>query len=116
METLNDIFVLVKSALASAVDLLGKAVDAVIVEEPFLQGVEATIAVMLVIRYREAILSFIDRVPLLGSGLAWVIRKAEAGAMMLLGKARDLLKKGYDATLGRLFAAIMRKDKEIRED
>lgn len=116
METVSDIFAFLKSVFVSAGDLVVKATDVVIVEEPFLQGVQATVAVMLVIKYREALSDFIAKIPLVGSGAAWVVRKGEALMMNLYGKARDLVKKGYDATLGRLWSAIMRKDKQIKED
>jgi len=116
METVSDIFAFLKSVFVSAGDLVVKAADVVIVEEPFLQGVQATIAVMLAFKYREALTSAISRVPILGSGIAWLARKGEALVADLYGKARDLVKKGYDASLGRLIAAIMRKDKEIKED
>lgn len=116
METVSDIFAFLKSIIVSAGDLVVKAADVVIVEEPFLQGVQATVAVMLMLKYREALTSAIARVPILGSGSAWLVRKSEALAVDLYGKARDLVMKGYDASLGRLIAAIMRKDKQIKED
>ena len=116
LELLNDGWDLIATIFISVWDILGSALNLVIIDDPFWAGVEFTIAVLLIWNNRKELIQLIDRIPLLGGLAARGLNLAEGAAEFALDKSLKLWETLRANTWDKAVKFILKTDKELREE
>ena len=115
LELLKDCWGLLETLLVSDWDILGSALNLVIIDDPFWRGVQFIIVVLLTWNNRKELIQLVDRTPLLGGLLARGLKLADSGAEMIkekLDAAWDLVRS---KTWDKAVSFILKADKDLRE-
>lgn len=115
IELAIDLWVLVMTTLISAWTVLGKAVDLIIINDPFWAGVEVTLLTLLIWNNRKELINLIDRIPLLGALVAKGLNLADEVAELVIGKLHSFWVSIRSRTWDRLVSWILDTDKELRK-
>jgi len=114
LELLRDGWDLVATLLMSIWDILGSALNLVIIDDPFWRGVEFVVVVLLIWNNRKELIKLIDRVPLLGGLVARGLEMAERGAEMAIKKLSSLWSLIRSNTWDKAVNFILKADKDLR--
>ena len=114
-ELLSDGWDLVATLLVSAWEILGSALNLVIIDDPFWRGVELTLLVLIAWNNRKELIQLVDRIPLLGGLVAKGLELTESGTEYLLDKAHGLWHRIRSNTWDRAVKLILKADKDLRE-
>ena len=115
LELLRDGWDLIATIFIAAWDILGSALNLVIIDDPFWAGVEFTIVVLLIWNNRKELIQLVDRVPLLGGLAARGLNLADSGAELVLDKSLKLWQTLRANTWDKAVKFILKTDKNLRE-
>lgn len=115
LELLRDGWDLAVTLIVSAWDILGSAVNLVIIDDPFWRGVELTLLALVVWNNRKELIQLIDRIPLLGGLVARGLELSESAAEYLLDEAHSLWHLIRSNTWDKAVNFILKTDKDLRE-
>ena len=115
LELLKDAWDLVATLVLSVLDILGSAVNLVIIDDPFWRGVQLTIITLLLWNNRKAVISAVDSVPLLGGLVARGLSLADDLSERLLEKGSGLWLLVKSNTWDKLVKLVKKTDSDLRE-
>tara|TARA_B100000900_G_scaffold391772_1_gene386679 strand:+ start:873 stop:1223 length:351 start_codon:yes stop_codon:yes gene_type:complete len=114
LELLKDGWDLVVTLIVSIWDILGGAVNLVIIDDPFWRGVELTLMALVIWNNRKELIQLIDRIPLLGGLVARGLELTESAAEYLLDKSHGLWYRIRSNTWDKAVNFILKADKDLR--
>ena len=115
LELLRDGWDLIVTLIISVWEILGSALNLVIINDPFGRGVEFTLIALVVWNNRKELIQLVDRVPLLGGLVSRILKLSEAGAEYVLGKAQYVWYLIRYNTWDKFVNFVLKTDKNLRE-
>ena len=86
-----------------------------IIDNPFWRGVELTLIAVMICQHRKALIEMVDRVPLLGSLTARLLRLVDDTADVAVELVVMSLKTLKSKTWDKLAARVKKTDEDLRE-
>ena len=113
-ELLNDILAVIESAAMGAWEITGDLFRLAMIEDPFLRGAATALVAVALISKRKAVMSVLDRIPIVGGVLVYVPRKIDEGFDFVMDKLKLGLGWMRDK-LAPIKAWVSKADKDLRE-